>query len=193
MPSRTRASSAAGPSVGADPGVVAAQPPDARAAAAPRDVGDEVERAVGQAPGHPSDDEPAGAVAGEQAGALGERAHTAPEGLAAHREHALDHGDEAGDGQQDEHDGEQDLGDAEPDQAGGRQHGDEPVGPLGDADVGGHPEPFGAGLGVLTTLPRIRQASASPAIDSWPPRRRSRGPGRRRCALSPTRSRVESR
>ena len=107
---------------------------------------------------------------GDSRGPLGERAHTAAQGLAAHVEHPLHHGDQAGEGQQGEHDGEQDLG----------QRRARPARWPRARRPAGRPArrcrrwrscrgPRRAPWRSDTTLPRIRQASARPAMSSWCP------------------------
>ena len=77
---------------------------------------------------------------------------------------------------------------------GQHQDRDEPVGALGDADLGLHAERLGLGPGVRRDRAHHQAVRAqSTGRASCRPGRRSRAPGRRRSRASPIRSSVESR
>ena len=91
------------------------------------------------------------------------------EGLPAHVEHPLDDGHEARDGQQGEDDEEHDRRQAEADEAGGEQHGDEPVGALGHAHGRGHAEALGPGARVRDELPEHQAGQRQADEGGGPP------------------------
>ena len=136
--------------LGAHPGVVGPQPRTPGAAAAPGDVGDAVERARRPARSgiRRTRPQPSGSRRRSVRPRSGERAHTAPRAWRRTVEHPLDHGDQAGEGQQARARRRAGPRAGRAHQPGGREHDDQPVGALGDADVGGHAEALGAGLGV---------------------------------------------
>ena len=93
-----------------------------------------------------------------------------------------------------EHDRQDDLTARRARRARSPQDGDQPVGPLGDADVGRHARGPRRGPWRRTRrCPRIRQARASEAISVSSPSPAYQSTRPPKIAASPTRSRVESR